>query len=88
MRHARAGLLLGAGVLLAANVTAWAAFTPAQAAASPARCITPAGTWLLSGQAGDFPVTGHPGVQTFVCTDGTWVHVTGYGNTPGQAGPA
>jgi hypothetical protein len=50
-------------------------------AASPQPCQTPAGTWLPSGDAGDFQ--GQGGVQTFVCTDGTWVHVSQYGNVRG-----
>jgi hypothetical protein len=39
----------------------------------PQRCKTPAGT-LPSGDAARF------GGKTYVCTDGTWVHVSRYGN--------
>jgi hypothetical protein len=45
-------------------------------APSPAPCRLPAGSLLPSGDAAR--INGH----TFVCTDGTWVHVTGYGNQP------
>ena len=68
-----AGALAGAGA--AGRVSA-----PSE----PAACHSPAlpsGDAMSVDQAGNAsmpPVRG--GVAEFVCTDGTWVHVTGYGN--------
>lgn len=85
---------LAAAVVLAATAaiaggTGYALHTQA---GSPAGCAV-AGHTLPSGDAMKVDSQGNawtedskvPGpVSTFVCTDGTWVHVTGYGST-GQA---
>jgi hypothetical protein len=41
---------------------------------SPASCMTDGGDQISSGDAARFDKN-----KIFVCTDGTWVHVTGYG---------
>lgn len=47
--------------------------------AEPAPCQV-ARTSLASGDAARLYVPQQHSMQEFVCTDGTWVHVTGYGN--------
>jgi hypothetical protein len=49
--------------------------------ASPRQCSHPV---LPSGDAARLWVPQAHAVQTFVCTDGTWVHVTGYGQLGGR----
>ena len=79
--NARNGLRIAAAVTLigvAGGVIA-DAMTPANTAPAPRSCSKPA---LPSGDAARLDG------KTFVCTDGTWVRVTHYGNTatPASAG--
>ena len=69
-----------ASIITAAVLAGWGTHsTPASAAPRP--CRISATTWLPAGDASRQYIPQLHRTQEFVCTDGTWVHVTGYSST-------